>query len=693
MSYELTAILRMKDQMSSQIRSITSSLKGLSNTTNQTRDANGKLRDEFGRFVNQGGRANATFGAMSGTLLGLAGAAGAVGVAMSSVNKAMDFESQMSSIKALTGASGAEMKEMTDLSLKMGTQTKYSALEAAQGIEELLKAGLTPAAVKAGGLESALNLATAGGLDLAKASEIMSTALNSFKDDALSAEQASNILAGTANASATSVEELQYGLSQVSSVAAGIGMSFQDTNTALGLFANNGLKGSDAGTSLKTMLSNLQPKTKAQTEAFFDLGLMAENGANAFFNAQGELKSLSDISGLLQKSMKGMTDQQRMSTLETLFGSDAIRAANILYAEGTSGVKDFNAEMSKVTALDVAKEKMNNAAGAVEQFKGALETLQISVLTPLLPVIKDGANAMSEWVSNLKPETIAAWGENIKTSAQSALDFAIMIKDNWGPIKETVISISAGLVTLKAGLVAMSIIETVTTMMKAYRTATVGATTAQALLNGVLFANPIGLVVAALALLVAGGVYVYRNWDKVKAKTLELWNKLGVLKGAVIAMLGPFAQIAFAAVKIYQNFDTIKSKAGTMVNSVISNVNKMIGVLNKIPGVNIPIVPMVNWGNITSAPEYSASRGQGRQTSHAGGLSYVPKDGYGASLHKGEAVLTKQENKEYRSGRGGATYNFTGDINVNGVGSSKEAAQEIMKYIADEVQAAGGAGA
>ncbi|PJN91905.1 hypothetical protein CVN76_02315, partial [Bacillus sp. mrc49] len=110
------------------------------------------------------------------------------------------------------------------------------------------------------------------------------------------------------------------------------------------------------------------------------------------------------------------------------------------------------------------------------------------------------------------------------------------------------------------------------TMMNAYKLANVGATTAAALFNGVLMANPIGLIVVALAALTAGIIYVWRNFDTVKAKTIELWNKLGYLKGAVLALLGPFGSIVGIGVAIYRNFDTIKSKAGEMVNSVISGV-------------------------------------------------------------------------------------------------------------------------
>ncbi|WXJ84177.1 hypothetical protein MTBGP_09670 [Moorella thermoacetica] len=320
-----------------------------------------------------------------------------------SLSKAMAFEAQLSSIQALTGLTGEEMRKIQALSLEMGAKTKYSALEAAQGIEELLKAGLTPAAVQAGALEAALSLATAGGLELAEAAEIMSTALNAYKADGMKASDAADILAGTANAAATSVQELRYSLAAVSAVASGVGMSFKDTNIALGLFSNNGLKGSDAGTSLKTMLMNLQPSTKEQINLFKKLGIITKDGANRFFTAEGKLKSLEEIAGILNETLKDMTDQQRMAAIEMMFGSDAIRAANIIYKEGAKGVKKFANEMAKVTALEVARQKMNNATGAVEQFKGALETLQISAMYPFLPLVKriaEGAANLTERVYN-----------------------------------------------------------------------------------------------------------------------------------------------------------------------------------------------------------------------------------------------------------------------------------------------------
>ena len=213
---------------------------------------------------------------------------------------------------------------------------------------ELLKAGVSVKDVLGDASEAALNLATAGGLGMGEAAEIMSTAMNAFHMD--DATHAADILAGAANASATSVQEMRYSLAACSAVAAGAGVSFDDTNTALAVFAQNGLKGSDAGTSLKTMLQNMIPTTKAQFEAFQQLNLLTENGTSAFFDASGNMKSMADIAALLQDRLKGLTKEQQLTYLNTMFGSDAIRGGMILMREGAKGVKDMYGAMSQVTA-------------------------------------------------------------------------------------------------------------------------------------------------------------------------------------------------------------------------------------------------------------------------------------------------------------------------------------------------------
>ncbi|UHA74460.1 phage tail tape measure protein [Paenibacillus sp. 481] len=385
----------------------------------------------------RGGAGGAAGGAFVGAALmsapALAVGAGAAYAVGSSTKKAMDFEAQIDSVQVLGGLANNEMGKVQALALKMGATTKYSALEAAQGMEELIKAGMSTKQVMGDGLEASLNLAAAGGVELAEAAEIMSTAMNAYSKDGMKAADAANILAGVANASATSVEEMRYSLSAVSAVASGVGMTFRDTSIAMGLFANKGLKGSDAGTSLKTMLATLQPKSKEQIKLFHQLGLMTSKGANQFFTAKGKLKDLSQISGLLQKSMKHLTDQQRAQALQTMFGSDAVRAGNILFEAGAEGVKKFNKEMSETTALDVAKGKMDNAKGAVEQFSGAMETLQIAALLPTMPLIKKVATAAADFVGSmttwLESDQAKSWGAAVRVAFQGVGNAMVFVKD------------------------------------------------------------------------------------------------------------------------------------------------------------------------------------------------------------------------------------------------------------------------
>ncbi|HAA3476934.1 TPA_asm: phage tail tape measure protein [Listeria monocytogenes] len=381
--------------------------------------------------------------------------------------KAADFEQQMSN--TLSVMSPGEVNQYKDalreLAIQQGADTKYSALEAAQAQEELLKAGLSVKDVINGGLSGALSLATAGELDLASAAEIAATVLNAFKDDNLSVADAANILAGAANASATGVEEMRMSLQQVSAVASGVGLSFDDTSTMLAVFAQNGLKGSDAGTSLKTMLQRLHPTTKAAWQQFDALGLsivdnetamkvLKENGVkplsndtdklmgqiqdlakslagpkasaskvnkefeeltvatgavhSAFYDTNGELKSAEEISGLLQSSLKDLNSEQRSAALGAMFGSDAVRAGNIAYREGADGIKKMRTEMGKVTADDVAKMKMDNLKGTIEEISGAIETFAISIGTSLTPVLRGLGKYIqkaADWFNGLNDNT------------------------------------------------------------------------------------------------------------------------------------------------------------------------------------------------------------------------------------------------------------------------------------------------
>ncbi|MEK4167329.1 phage tail tape measure protein [Anoxybacillus sp. FSL W8-0104] len=561
------AFQREIEKTEGQLRSLQSRLDETNGAIKQNASTWGQLQEKLNAIGQRAQEVGQRMQAVGQELAMSFGAAtlaigGALGIA---TKKSMDFEAQLSSIKSVSGATGQQMEQLKNLAIEMGAKTKYSGLEAAQGIEELIKAGVSLEDIMKGGLEGALSLATAGELDLAEAAEIASTALNAFKADSLSVSDAANLLAGGANASATSVKELKYGLSQVSAVAAGLGLSFKDTTTALALFANNGLKGSDAGTSLKTMLSNLIPKSDAAAGMMKELGIITKDGANSFFDANGNIKSMADIAGILQNALKGLNAEQRQNALYTMFGSDAIRAANILYKEGADGIKKMYSEMSKVTAAQVAEEKMNNLKGRIEELKGAFETAQITIgnaLTPAIDALVKALQGLVDWFNNLSPATQQFVA--IGTAVVAAL---MGIVATFGVVLAVIGSAVTGFGAL------VSVFPGILTGLAAIRTAF-------AVMTG-----PIGLAVAAL---VAAGVAIYQNWDTIKAKAIEIWGSIREWFNSTLDGIKQFFETTWIQIGefVISTWESIKQVTTTVWNAikdaVITILNPFITVVTNL---------------------------------------------------------------------------------------------------------------
>ena len=316
-------------------------------------------------------------GMLMNTSMQMMGAAGIGFGVYDALKTYSDFESEISGIKALTNMTDEQMEAVRNRAKELGAATRYSSVESAQGMSELLKAGIDVKDVLGEASQAALDLASAGDLALPEAASVMSTAMNAFKLS--DPTHAADILAGAANASATDVHEMSYALAAVSAVASGAGMSFDDTNTALAVFAQNSLKGSDAGTSLKTMLANLSPKTDTAVKAFQSLNLLGEDGKSIFYDSAGNLKSLAEIADILNERLGGLTSMEQQDALYKLFGSDAIRGGTILMKEGAEGVRKMREEMTKFTAASVATEKMNNLGGAIYEFQSAADNLKIDI--------------------------------------------------------------------------------------------------------------------------------------------------------------------------------------------------------------------------------------------------------------------------------------------------------------------------
>lgn len=298
-------------------------------------------------------------------------AATALGVA--AVRMAADFDASMSTVQANTGASADEMNQLRQAAIDAGADTIYSATESADAINELGKAGLSTSDILSGGLSGALNLAASDGMAVGDAAELMATTLKQFNLTGAQSSQVADALAAGAGKAVGSAHDLGLALNQAGMVSHSFGISMQETTGTLAAFAKSGMIGSDAGTSLKTMLISLaNPSTKAEN-------LMKELGINAY-DAQGNFIGLSGLAGVLKDKLGGLSQEQRNQALATIFGSDAIRAANVLYEQGAEGIDDWTKKVSDSGyAAEQAAAKNNNLKGDLESLSGSFESLMISL--------------------------------------------------------------------------------------------------------------------------------------------------------------------------------------------------------------------------------------------------------------------------------------------------------------------------
>jgi TP901 family phage tail tape measure protein len=331
--------------------------------------------------------------------LGLAGgAAAAVGVAFGkTVSIFANFDQAMSAVAASTGATGAELDSLRDAAVEMGAETKFGATEAARGIEALAKAGVSTADIIGGGLKGALDLAAAGEIEVGAAADVAADAMVQFGLSGRDVPHIADLLAAAAGKAQGNVDDMSQALKQSGLVASQMGLSVEETTGTLAAFASNALTGSDAGTAFRTMLLRLANPTGKSAELMAELGIAA-------YDSQGAFVGIEALAGQLQTRLGALTQEQRNAALATIFGSDAIRAANVLYSEGASGIGRWTDEVNdQGFAAEQAAKRTDNLKGDVEKLGGALESLAIDQ--------GGGANDMLRELTQTLTDLIEVTGE------------------------------------------------------------------------------------------------------------------------------------------------------------------------------------------------------------------------------------------------------------------------------------------
>lgn len=346
-------------------------------------ESGSKIAEAGGSIYNTGERVAAVGDKLT---LGITTPLAAAGTA--ATKSAIDFESSMSRVAGALDDPQANMDELRQLALDMGAATVFGASDAGAAMEELAKGGLTEADIKGGALATTMDLAAAGNMNLADAANTVVQAMGAFGLTAEDTSRAANALAGCASASSADVSDLTQGLSQCAAQSHAAGWSIEDTTAVLSAFADAGITGSDAGTSLKTMLQRLAAPTDAAASQMEALGLEVRD-------SDGHMKSASGIAEELSSKLGTLDDATRDAALQTIFGSDASRAALNMMNQGREGIDKYTAATRDQTAAQrLADSQMGDTERTIENMNGAIETASISVGSALAHAVTDAANAV-----------------------------------------------------------------------------------------------------------------------------------------------------------------------------------------------------------------------------------------------------------------------------------------------------------
>lgn len=330
-----------------------------------------------------------------------AGAAAATAVAgvtaavVVGVGKAADMEQQVADIASIMGKTYEEAKPLKDLITQLGIDPglKVDATEAADAIQMLARNGLSMTEILDGAARSTVLLANATNADFGTAADIATDVMSLFKISAEDMSKAVNGITSVTTNSKFAIDDYALALAQGGGVAAAAGVSFEDFNATIAAISPYFAGGSDAGTSFKVMLQRLVPASQSAESAMQALGLITADGANQFFDASGNMKSMEEVAGLLQGALSGLTEEQRNAALSTIFGTDAMRAAVALADVGAAGFSALAGSMAQVDAEAAAATRMDTFSGQLEILQGIIDGLLLQIGDAFLPSLR----SLTEW--------------------------------------------------------------------------------------------------------------------------------------------------------------------------------------------------------------------------------------------------------------------------------------------------------
>ena len=417
--------------------------------------------------------------------------AGVTALGTAAVKTASDFDSAMSKVAAVSGATGDDLQALRDKAREMGAKTKFSASEAAEAMNYMAMAGWKTNDMLSG-IDGIMNLAAASGEDLATTSDIVTDALTAFGLTAQDSGHFADVLAATSSNANTNVSMLGESFKYCAPIAGALGFSCEDTAEALGLMANAGIKSTQSGTSMRSIMTALSGEVKFCSESFGEMEI-------ATTNSDGSMRSLSDILADCRVAFDQMSESEKASAAETLVGKNAMSGFLALMNAAPADIDKLSSAIANCdgTSLSMAETMQDNLAGQLTILKSQLEELAISFGEILMPVIRDIITKIQGFVDKLNALDPATKQTIIKIGLMTAALGPLLIV-----VGKTISSIG--------GL--MTFISKVPTMIAGAKTAfsTLGAAIGS-------ISAPVVAVVAVIAVLVAAFVHLWNTNEDFRA--------------------------------------------------------------------------------------------------------------------------------------------------------------------------------
>lgn len=499
-------------------------------------------------------------------MMGVTAVIGGVGVA--AVKTAADFDSAMSQVAAVSGATGKDFDALRNKAREMGAKTKFSATEAADAMNYMAMAGWKTEDML-DGIEGVMNLAAASGEDLATTSDIVTDALTAFGLSAKDSGHFADILAAASSNANTNVSMLGETFKYCAPIAGALGFSAEDTAEAIGLMANAGIKSSQAGTALRTIMNNLAGDVKISGKAIGDVTI-------ATTNADGSMRDLSDILADCRSAFGNLTESEKAQAAESLVGKNAMSGFLALMNVGQGDIDKLS---SAIDNCDGSAEKMamtmqDNLAGQLTILKSQLQELAISFGDILMPAIRSIVSKLQGFVDKLN---------GMDESTKRTIVTIALLVASIGPLLVII-----GTAISKIGVAMQGFVKLANGISK-LKIAIQGGTGVLGKLGAALggISAPVLAVVAVIAVLVAAFVHLWKTNEGFRDAIIGTWNRIkDTISGFCQGIVDRLNALGFQFTDIVDVLKTVWDGFCQVLAPVFEGVfNNIANILSTVTGV------------------------------------------------------------------------------------------------------------